>query len=366
MIYNDLVESLEYKKQVKDSGKFNSIVLPFERFSELFGGFEKGKYGIITASSGIGKTKITKFLTIISLYKFCYQHKLKFKVKYFALEESETDFWLSFIAIILHSKYNKTVTIQELKSLGNKTLGSETLKQIKEIESIITDMMNYIKVYDYIFNGFGIFKEVRDYARNNGKFYFEGNEVADGKLSDSYKPNDPDEHVFIIVDHISLLSSEKNFEGISMNHWESLGYFSKEYALKNFCKKYNYTYIGVQQQESSKEKQEYTNKGASIIDKIEPSLDGLATNKELQREADWVFGLFAPDRYKIEDYRGYDITQFKDCFRALIVLKDRHYGTANSYIPLFMNGVTNEFFELPKAADMSETKYREYLSKVNK
>jgi hypothetical protein len=53
MIYNDLVESLEYKKQVKDSGKFNSIVLPFERFSELFGGFEKGKYGIITASSGI-------------------------------------------------------------------------------------------------------------------------------------------------------------------------------------------------------------------------------------------------------------------------------------------------------------------------
>lgn len=364
MIYADLIKDLEERKIRKDSGKYNSILLPFERFGSRFIGFEKGKYGIITANSGIGKTKISKFLTVISVYRFCKKHNIPFKIKYFALEETETDFWLSMISIILHSKYNKLVDIQELKSLGNSSLSQETLKQIKDVEGIINDMMNYIKVYDYISNGFGIYKEVREYARDNGKFYFKDKEVKEGDLYDTYKPNNPEEHVLIVLDHVSLLIEEKNYETEEkMNHWQSLGHWSKNYALKYICKRFNYSYIGIQQQESAKEKQEY-NKGQTIIEKLEPSLDGLSTNKELQREADWVLGLFAPDRFEIHNYRGYDITKLKDTFRALKVLKDRHYGTANTYVPLFMNGVTNEFYELPKASDMKPEVYEFYLRKV--
>ena len=60
-----------------------------------------------------------------------------------------------------------------------------------------------------------------------------------------------------------------------------------------------------------------------------------------------IFGLFAPVRYDIEEYRGYDIKILQDNYRDLIVLKDRWYGCANLHVPLYFNGATNIFKELP-------------------
>lgn len=364
--YDVILGDLEKRKLIKESGGWNSIPYPFDRFGKIFAGWEQGRSYCYTASSGIGKTKITKFLVIISVYRFCKKHNIKFKIKYFALEESATDFWLSFIAAILQSNYDNLVTIQKLKSLGDETLDKETLKQIKEIQPIINDMMNYIEIHDNIYNGFGIYQVVREYARNNGKFYFKGEQVDEGKLYDTYKANDPEEFVFVVTDHISLLSSESNFEQVKMSHWESIGYYTRHYSLKFFCKNFNYISVVVQQQEAAKEKKQFTNKGENIDEKLEPSLDGLANNKETQRDFDFVFGLFAPERYQITNYKGYDIGKLKDTARFLTVLKDRWYGTANTTIPLFMNGITNEFFELPKVSDMNDTKYAEFLKKVGK
>jgi hypothetical protein len=76
------------------------------------------------------------------------------------------------------------------------------------------------------------------------------------------------------VDHISLLSQEKQFK----SWYETIEHYSTEYCRKQMSKHWGFTVVNIQQQASDKEKQQYTVKGDSIEDKLEPSLDGLGDN----------------------------------------------------------------------------------------
>ncbi len=348
-IFNSLYEKIKTNKKNKDEGKQNSIVFPFTRFSEMFPGWEKGKYYLLTANSGIGKTKLAKFLSITTVYEFIKSNPhLKYKIFYFALEETKEDFWLGVISTILYEKYQIDVSPSQLKSLGKFNLEESVIQKISECEDIVTDMENYIEVIDHVSNPTGIYKHVKRYFDNPEI----GSDIQDINNTEAkgYKYVDENLWVFIITDHISLLSQE-NIEGSRLSLHETMGLFSKQYCLKKFCKKYHCVTINIQQQESAKEKQEFY-RGETIEEKLEPSLDGLANNKECQRDVDVVLGLFAPARYNIQYYRSYDISKLGDKYRAMKVLKDRHYGCANRYVHLKFNGATNYFSELPKPSEI--------------
>jgi len=340
-IYKKILEN----KEAKEQGKVNSISPPFPRLAERFPGFEKGKYWIITASSGIGKTKFTKFFTIASIYNFIKLNpSIKVKIFYFALEETIDEFWMSFVSAMLYEKYNIELSTAQLKSLGKFTLSEDHLDKIQECKSFINELSEFVVVRDHIHNPFGIYKEVRDYFElpENGTYI--KNDL--GHIT-GYNSSE-DTHVFVITDHVGLLTAEK---GLSQR--ESLGFFSQEYCLKGFCKRFNCTVVNIQQQAAESERLEFF-KGETLEQKVEPSLTGLANNKEIQREADLILGLFAPARYKLSIHRGYDIEKLKDKYRSLIFLKDRNYGLNGAYIGLYFNGATNYFEELPPAEEFKK------------
>jgi hypothetical protein len=105
-------------------------------------------------------------------------------------------------------------------------------------------------------------------------------------------------------------------------------------------------------------------RGGSIDEKLEPSLDGLADCKLTARDADVVIGLFAPDRYQIDNYENYDIRVFQDYFRMLLFLKTRD-GEANMRTALFFDGMVGDFKELPKMDDaLGINRYYEYIRKI--
>lgn len=345
--FDRILNKIKVNKQIKESGGFTSISPPFPRLAEVYPGYEKGKYFIFTASSGIGKTKFTKFFAISSVYDFIKKNpSIKAKIKYFALEETEDEFWLSFLSTMLYEKHKIELSTTQLKSLGRFTISDEHLEKINECKEYIEELSKFIEVIDYIHNGFGIYKNVREYFNNPeiGKH----NTITtkeDVEIVTGYTHNDSDIYNFIITDHISLLSPE-SINGVKMDLRESMGHFSKEYCLKGFCKRYNCIVINVQQQSAEKEKLEF-HQGNTIDQKMEPSLDGLANNKETQRDADVILSLFAPARYSMPSHRKYDITKLGDKYRSLKFLKDRHYGCANLYIPLYFNGAANYFEELP-------------------
>jgi hypothetical protein len=123
--------------------------------SQYYGGFTRGSITCLTSSSGTGKTKLTKFLTILNVYKQTYNSNIKPKIFYLALEESANDFWLSFISYFLYEKYKISLSVSDLKSYGSFTITQDLLVKIKEAEQFIQRLQEFVEVVDYIRNPTG-------------------------------------------------------------------------------------------------------------------------------------------------------------------------------------------------------------------
>jgi hypothetical protein len=48
----------------------------------------------------------------------------------------------------------------------------------------------------------------------------------------------------------------------------------------------------------------------------------------------------------------------KGKYVSMKILKDRHYGLANMYVPLYFNGATTYYEELPPRDEIDYTKYK--------
>lgn len=159
------------------------------------------------------------------------------------------------------------------------------------------------------------------------------------KVEDYYKPNDPDEYVMIIVDHISLISSEKR-NGVNLTLHESISVLSSDYLIK-LRNRFNYIPVVIQQQALSGENLEHKKAGS-----LKPSPANLADNKLTIRDCNVALGIFSPFKNEIPEYYGYDIKTFKDNIRFLEIMVSRD-GGGGSVCPLYFDGAVNFFKELP-------------------
>lgn len=348
-VFDRALRAIEKNKSNKEQGIFNSIPFGLPSLDRHVPGVMGGMQYIVTASSGVGKTQVSKFLFIHQPYKFIKSHPelgLKLKILWFALEESKEEFMNTLITAKLKEDYNISIGVLELTSMGINTLSDDILEKVRSCREYFRELGESLEIIDNTSNPFGIFKYVRNYARTHGTFHTKKITI-DGKeedVFDYYEPNDPKEFVVVVTDHISLLQPEENEQTRTLHL--AITKFSSDYCRKHISKHWKYCVVNIQQQAADKEKQQFTNSGMSIESKLEPSLDGLADNKLTQRDALVVLGLFAPDRYEITKHLDYDITILGDNYRSISILKNRN-GSPNLRKGLFFNGQTNTFAELP-------------------
>lgn len=362
-MFKEALELIKRNKSKVDEGKANNI--PFENLPKLnkyVPGIIKGCQYIVTANSGVGKTQFTKFAFVLEPYKYIkkYPEKgLKLKILYFALEESKEEFMLSLISNKLKEDYNLDLSPLDLQSYTENKLSDDVIKKIEDCQDYFEDLNKYLEVIDSIYHPFGIYNYVRQYSEENGVHHTR-KQMINGEEKDiysHYEPNDPDEFVIVIADHVSLLQESKNAHtGVMMNKHQTMTHWSADFARKQITKHFKYAVISVQQQSSASEQQQFTSRGDSIEAKLEPSLDGLGDNKLTQRDALIVIGLFAPDRYGIRKHLGYDITKLKDRYRTLVILKNR-LGRPNLKEGLYFDGASNTFSELPAPSELDYEKY---------
>jgi hypothetical protein len=358
-IFRAALDMIRTNKSNRDNGIFNSIPFGLPSLDKHVPGIMRGMQYLITAASGIGKTQLTKFLFVNQPYKFIKDNPnlgIKLRILYFALEESKEEFMLTLISNRLKEKYGRNIGVMQLRGMGNHTVNDEVVREIEQCEDYFAELEDSIEIIDSVSNPTGIYKYVRAYATNNGTHVYRDHTFTHtdpdgtvrtevGQVYSHYTPNDPNEFVVIITDHLSLLSTEGTGDAATLHG--SMTKFSAEYCRKQISKHYNYCVVNVQQTVADKEKQQYTNSGQSIESKLEPSLDALGDCKLTQRDAMIVLALFAPDRYRIEKHMDYDIKVLQDYYRCLFILKNR-IGTPNLRLPLLFNGQTNSFAELPK------------------
>lgn len=90
------------------------------------------------------------------------------------------------------------------------------------------------------------------------------------------------------------------------------------------------------------------------MDMTIPSSAGLAVSKTTANDASMVIGLYNPFKYGKKDYEGFNLERLRDYARFMVVCEDRDYGANNNICPLFFNGASSYWAELPLPNNTSE------------
>lgn len=379
MSYKNVKNQIKKNKQIRLKGGYTCIpFLLLPKLGQVVPGIEQEKYYLVTANSKVGKTKLADFLFVYNPYEFVTTKKsdIKLKIMYFSLEVSKEEKLSQYYSYKLYKDHNIVISPEKLKSrFENYILEDDIEKLIDSYDKEMENFESIVEIIDTIKNPFGIYKHVREYAYRNGDHYNHQGDLipVDDLLSSDvtvrdkanlsiagYRAHDPNEYVIVLVDHISLLHTEKG-----QDLWTAMFTFSSKYCLA-MRDRWKYTPVVIQQQTADQEKQQFTFKGDSIIAKLRPSPDGLADCKLTQRDVNVMIGLFAPHRYKIENYEGYNIDKLGDNYREFNVMLNRN-GSGFINIDLYFNGASNFFKELPSSEIMGkDEKYYKAIDEINK
>jgi hypothetical protein len=338
MISNKVLDEIRKNREKRLSGELIAIPWSLSNFSRIVPGVEQGKYYLISANPKAGKSQLCDFLFIYEPLEWYLQnkgHHIKPRVLYFSLEMSKKSKIYQAMSYKLNKDYNICISPQDLMSkFTGYILDKEILdiiespkfrvwlKDFEEIVTLIDNVRSPEEIYEY----------VKEYALTHGR---------QSEKTGEYIPDNPDEYVIIIVDHLSLLTPNK---GSSL--FDAMYNYSA-YKCLEFRDKFNYTPVNVQQQSADSGKQQFDYRGNSIIEKIRPSPDGLADCRLTSRDVNIMLSLFNPTSYNLEEYENIDLRRIGRWHRELYLNLNRD-GLSNVQVQLYFNGACNEFIELPR------------------
>jgi hypothetical protein len=148
------LEILKQKRLDKLSGKLQLI--PFyhhlPKLSKFLPGIFKGSKTTCMAGTGDGKSKFTRFCTILIPYWLKQKENLDYKIIYFSLEESKEEFIDSMFLMLLKVNYGIELDYFKLNSYGQETLDEDVLVKVglcaAEVDKILEDVIVVDNVYN--------------------------------------------------------------------------------------------------------------------------------------------------------------------------------------------------------------------------
>lgn len=342
-----VLENAKERREKILSGKVNCIPSPFKTFRYDFPGVELGTYYLVSGGAKSSKSKITNFLFLFNSIFYAYHHPelVRLKVFYALLEEKAENITGKFICYLLYILSDKKIRIdiKTFKSVDeDRILSPEILELLGTLEyqSILKFFEEHV-VFIPDRNPTGVYHTLEKYAEANGTIHRKKVEGYEKEIFDYYEPNDPDEYVLCIIDHISLISCER-----SMDLRNSIKKLS-EY-LKIVRNKYNYIPVVVQQQNS-----ESLSLEAFKANKIRPTQKGLADSQDPGKDCDVMLGITSPFSWELKEYLKYDITKLRGYCKFLEIVLGRD-GEGNAILGMYFDGATGYYAPLPKYDNIPE------------
>lgn len=342
-----VLENAKERREKILSGKVNCIPSPFKTFRYDFPGVELGTYYLVSGGAKSSKSKITNFLFLFNSILYAYHHPelVRLKVFYALLEEKAENITGKFICYLLYILSDKKIRIdiKTFKSVDeDRILSPEILKLLGTLEyqSILRFFEEHV-VFIPDRNPTGVYHTLEKYAEANGTIHRKRVEGYEKEIFDYYEPNDPDEYVLCIIDHISLISCERGMD--LRNSIKKLS----EY-LKIVRNKYNYIPVVVQQQNS-----ESLSLEAFKANKIRPTQKGLADSQDPGKDCDVMLGITSPFSWELKEYLKYDITKLRGYCKFLEIVLGRD-GESNAILGMYFDGATGYYAPLPKYDNIAE------------
>lgn len=373
MEYKEIQSRVDhYRKKTEQIIKGTVNNVPFNNFKSL----NKVIPGIVprimykvTSHSGMGKTQFSKAAFVYDPVDYCLSKNIAYTVFYVALEESADEFIDSYLIYLVFKTKKMVINRFKLEGYSTEPLTQIELDAIEDTKDLLAQHLSRVEIIDNKYKPTDIFNEIKIRATKYGQF--KDYRSKSGEDVEGFFPTIKYHRFLVVCDHISLIEEEYDVDSATtLNQSKSIAKWHTRYARKIITKQWGWSSLNIQQQSLESEKQQFTSKGDSILEKVLPTLDGVANNKEVIRDDYVVIGIFSPERYGFKEYRGYKITTdpnnpnilddaFYDNFRSIHILKNR-FGTPNRVIPYYFMGRVNLFSELPLPMVGNELKLKPY------
>lgn len=356
----NIIDEVHANIELRAAGKFPGIPYYkiYPRFGEEFPSLEKGNQGMLSASSGIGKTHWwieMMYFQVFLLYKRMLFNgvdpgfKPLFKIA--LLENTKREFEYRVLSRIYAYLSGEIISAKRLRGRDSVPPPKAIIDEYSvRALRMFDDIMSITTVVDNITHPTGLYNWAKTESEKIGKHlrkevtYTNEGVATKHIVYDKYVLNDPDTHVIMIMDNANNLSTERE-GGKLLDERLTIQKWYRTYGRLQITKHWQWTLINIHQQAADTEKEEFQY-GKSIASKLKPSTAGLGNNKECQRDCHWIWGLFSPSKYRIHPYERYDILTMKNHFRSLLLLKQND-GVADTEHPFYFHGGSSIFREMP-------------------
>lgn len=358
-LFSTVVDKIEQNVALKLSGAYIGIPYPYPRLTEYVPSIDKESVIGITSYSGAGKSKFARHTYITHPYEFSIKNNYPILIDYYALEDSATKVYKNILCNFIWRTYKNRITLFDLDSKF-KALSSDSLKQIKDMEVQMQDFATKVRIKDNFTHPYAIYHDVIKTAETLGTV--EWKEVDYGKIKrqvTKFTPKD-NTHWIILCDNLNNIDKEDHHE----TKKDAMDLFVQKDCRLLYAKMFKATCVIIHQQALEAERQQFTNTGGSIVNKIKPSLANLGGTKEVVRAYHILFSLFAPHKFKIPSHNGYDIERIGNNFRELEILKNND-GFDNITVPLYFEGASEYFKELPHSINQKAELDKFYTWLIN-
>lgn len=310
------------------------------RINEMLYGTHRGRYYLVGADSGVGKTTLADFMFAIALWLDCRKKGVPIRIVYLSFELSKREKIARWVSLFLKFLYDLEIPSDYIMGrIPNFYLSDDHLELVKIAKQYVNEFLKDCNVIEGAVHPTWILNHMIELYEHLGTVHRAHSKDPKKKgIITGYTPKNPQQVVLLMCDHLALTHPEQG--GSLKTTIDKLSNYAV--VLRNMFD----TIVVFLQQFSTDLVSTYraSKKGDSYI--VPQRLD-FGDSKYTYRDADVVLGLVSPIMFDEKAYKGYDITRLYNYFLACHVMKNR-YGPANRMIPLFMNPIAGVFQELPK------------------
>lgn len=337
---NHFIRSIETARTGLNIGLNNGI----KGLTKYIYGTHKGRYYLVGADSGVGKTTISDFMYILNAYESALAMQRPVYIFYYSFEISLEEKKARWVSYYLYLKFALHIPADYIQGrIPGMMVTDAHMELIRVAYLYVEKMMNYcnmIVIEDPI-HPTRIFHNLVEahYDHIGTVLRHSAHDPTKKGIIYGWKPKPGNEHAItmVVIDHIALLMNEQGFD---TKHTMDL--MSKYFVtLRNL---FGLTPIVIQQFNTDITSTFRMNKKGDGV--INPQRIDFGDSRYTFRDANIVLGLIKPCVYELTQYYKYNIIKLGQYFVGLHLMKNRH-GPSQRMIPLFFDGMTGMVEDLP-------------------
>jgi replicative DNA helicase len=330
-------DEVERGKQGLNEG----LPMGFNRLTKVICNVQRGRYDLWGGGTGTGKSSAVLDAYVINPIEYLLanpDNPLKIKIKYYNLEMATMPLMAKLMArrVFEQSNGKYLLSVNKIFGRGNYRMSTEEDKYLAEAQDYFDKLSDYVEFVDGSISPLFVYKDLMNLAKKVGRI----DKREDGYWR--YTPNDPNLIVVVVIDHVGLITPNKDHAGNKKKAIDDLS----EILIK-FRNRCGFSPVVVSQFNRSIEGMD--RKSNSHPD---PQLSDFKDSGNPAQDADTVLALFNPIRHRLPAHNGYDMNTFGSFYRGISVLKNRD-GIDNIDIAMGFIGAIGKMKELPTVEELN-------------